>query len=142
MNRVFGIREKLTASSYGDYIPIGVEGRHAVMGTGLALEEEFSVGGNGTVSITTATNGDTQISQKDNDENDAEYKVTNTIISETKPDATEYPIDDKLPTGIDLTGATYIIQNTERGTRKIKKVIVITSDDNIYNIIINKEGDD
>lgn len=142
MNRIFGLRQKQTSSTYGDFVPFGVEGRHAVIGDGLSLQEELQIGGAGEVSITEEANGDTNIMQSDFDVNDAEYKKVGTFITMTKPDATQYPIDDKLPTGINLGGATYIIQNTERGARKIKKVTVITADDQIYSIILQKEGDD
>ena len=142
MDRIFGLREKQTSSTYGDFIPFGVEGKHAIVGDGLSLEQELQIGGGGQVHIIEDSNGDVTVNQSDIDEAKAQYKKVDTIITTTKPDATQYPIDAELPTGINLADATYIIQNTERGTRKIKKVTVITATDDIYSIILEKEGDD
>lgn len=143
MNRIFGLRQKQTSSTYGDFIPFGTQGKHTIIGNGLALEEQLSVGGDGAVAITEDTNGDTTITETNyQQDRTTAYKNVSTFITTTKPDATTYPIDDKLPTGIDLTGATYVIQNSERGARKIKKVIVITADDNIYQVVLEREGDE
>lgn len=109
-----GERQKLSANSYSDFLPFGVDGEYVDMLSGLTLERELKLGQDHTAEVIENSDGSVDIEEVYAKPSATKYYIVRTNINEDAD-----TIVQKL----------YWVENGQETLKKSKQISIIENDD-------------